>query len=109
VIDLDKYDRVCKILKDGELLSIANEIYNEFLYDEHRDFFIFSDRISGTDIGYLGGKIGSLSLESFQYLLEILEVFGIGFATLEDNYSMFTRNMKDYEITIEARRIARCT
>jgi len=104
VIDLDKYDRVCKVLRDGELLSIANEIYNEFLHDENRLYFVFSDRISGMDIGYIGGKIGSLSLEAFQYLLEILEMFGIGFATLEENYSMFTRDIKNYDITIDARR-----
>ena len=104
MIDLDKYDRVCKVLRDGELLSIANEIYNEFLHDENRLYFVFSDRISGMDIGYIGGKIGSLSLEAFQYLLEILEMFGIGFATLEDNYSMFTRDIKNYDITIDARR-----
>lgn len=109
MIDLDKYDRVCKVLKDGELLSIANEIYNEFLYDENRKFFVFSDRISGMDIGYLGGRVGSLSLETFQYLLEILEAFGIGFATLEANYSMFTRDIKQYNITVDSRRSDLCT
>jgi len=104
VIDLDKYDRVCKVLKEGELLSIANEIYNEFLHDENRLYFIFSDMISGMDIGYIGSKIESLSEEDFQYLIEILETFDIGYATLEDNYSMFVRNMKVHDITIDARR-----
>lgn len=104
MIDLDKYERVCKVLKESELLNIANEIYNEFLYDENKLYFIFGDMISGTDLGFLSRKIEGLSDEDFQYLVEILEIFDIGFATLEDNYSMFVRDMKVHDITIDARR-----
>lgn len=104
MIDLDKYDRVCKVLKEGELLSIANEIYNEFLHDENRLYLIFSDMISGTDLGFLSRKIDGLSEKDFSCLVEILEVFDIGYATLEDNYLMFVRDMRLHDVRIDARR-----
>jgi len=104
VIDLDKYDRVCEVLKESELLSLAKEIYSEFIYDENRLYFIFSDMISGTDLGFLSRKIDGLSEEDFSYLVEILEVFDIGYATLEDNYLIFVRDMRPHDVRIDARR-----